>query len=138
MSLHLCSFSRLFWLLSVLWICIWILGSVCQFPQMNYIGFFFFDKWFFLRSFRFKAKLSIDRDFPYMSCPHPCVTFPVTVVPHQCTFVNDWWMHSDTASLLESVVYFRVPAWWCMFYRFGQMYEDMNSPYRIILDYFSF
>ena len=36
----------------------------------------------------------------------------------------------------ESIVYIQVHSWWCAFYGFGQMYNDMYPPSQYQIEYF--
>ena len=90
-------------------------------------GSHFFKKDFiyFLGKFRFKTKLrGRHRDVPYSPCPLPPHSLPMIHTPHQSrTCVT-----TDELTLthrLKSVVYLWVHSWCCIFYGFGQLYNDV-------------
>ena len=85
---------------------------------------------FFKSSFRIIVKLSGRyRDFPYVPCPHTWIVFPIINISHQSgTFGTIDELTLTHHYPLESIVYTRLYSWCCIFYGFGQMYNDKYLP----------
>ena len=68
------------------------------------------------------------RDFLNTLCPYAC-----TVASTINTPLPEWYIftikeHALTHHYhLKSILYIRVRSWWCTFYGFGQMYNDMEE-----------
>lgn len=78
---------------------------------------------YFQSSFRFTANLrEIHRDFLCISWPHTCKTFYIINIHRHSICFNDECM---LTSHPKSVLTLRF-TWYCIFYTFGQMHNDIN------------
>ena len=102
-----------------------------------------FTKFFkksFQGSFRFTGKLRKRYTyFPYFLLLHTCIASLIINVPHQ----NGTFVTTDDNILthhyyLKSVLYTIAHSWWCTFYWFKQMYNDMYLPLQYLTEYFHY
>ena len=67
-------------------------------------------------------KLRQCRHFPYTTCPHTSMAFPIINIPHQKgTFVTTDELAMTHHSHPKSTVYIRVQSWACIFRQFSSV-----------------
>ena len=72
-------------------------------------------------------KLRQYRHFPYITCPHTSMAFPIINIPHQRgTFVTTDELAMTHHSHPESTVYTGVQSWACIFYQFSSI-QSLSS-----------
>ena len=83
----------------------------------------------FLSSFRFTAKLrGMYRDFSYGPDPTCAEPLPLSPPPERCICYN-WWTYIGSHIIITPNPYYtKIHFWWCIFYSFGQVYNDMYIP----------
>ena len=111
-----------------IWI-IWIISIWFGFVLFSPI----FLRLYFLENFKVHTNMEQQVQwYPTCSLPNTCISFPIINIPNQsgtCVITDELLL---THNYYPKSVFCRFYSWWCTFYGFGQMYNDMYLHDSII------
>ena len=83
--------------------------------------------WKFLKKLKIELPCNPAITLPYTFCPTHVQLPLINISSHSGTFVTTDEPTPIHHSLSKSIVYIRFRSWWCTFYGFRQMYNNMFS-----------
>lgn len=98
------------------------------------LAFFFFFSVNFLGQLQVYKKLGRRyKNFPYTACHLTCIPSPISnIIPQSHNFsfwIKDGPIHHSHPNVVD---YFKVYSWYCIFYGFGQVYNDKYSSLQYV------